>query len=295
MAEVKWIKIVTDIFDDEKILLIESMPDADAVITIWFKLLCLAGKQNNHGVFVINDSIPFTDEMFATIFRRKVTTVRMALDIFEKFGMVTIIDGVVTIPNWEKHQSLDALENKKEYMREYMRKRRESQKLLAESACKSNSKTNSNDNCKTNSKANVSCLDKNRLDKKENKNNISSNADAFERIWKEYPRKEGHKEAKAAFERAVKHGAKIEDIEKGVLNYKEHILKNKIEKQYIKQGSTYFRQEAWNDVYDDSPVTQSRKKSSYDINKLNIPFEVTKASYDINKFEEFANTFDKEE
>ena len=33
MAEVKWIKIVTDIFDDEKILLIESMPDADALIS----------------------------------------------------------------------------------------------------------------------------------------------------------------------------------------------------------------------------------------------------------------------
>ncbi len=48
---VKWIKIVTDIFDDEKILLIESLPDADSIIVIWFKLLCLAGKQNNSGVF----------------------------------------------------------------------------------------------------------------------------------------------------------------------------------------------------------------------------------------------------
>ena len=44
MAEVKWIKIATDIFDDEKILLIEGLPDAYAIITVWFKLLCLAGK-----------------------------------------------------------------------------------------------------------------------------------------------------------------------------------------------------------------------------------------------------------
>ncbi len=51
MAEVKWIKIVTDIFDDEKILLIESMPEHDAIIVIWFKLLCMAGKTNNSGVF----------------------------------------------------------------------------------------------------------------------------------------------------------------------------------------------------------------------------------------------------
>lgn len=45
MAEVKWIKIATDIFDDEKILLIEGLPDAYAIITVWFKLLCLAGRK----------------------------------------------------------------------------------------------------------------------------------------------------------------------------------------------------------------------------------------------------------
>ena len=47
MAEVKWIKIVTDVFDDEKILLIESLPEADSIIVIWFKLLCLAGKHKD--------------------------------------------------------------------------------------------------------------------------------------------------------------------------------------------------------------------------------------------------------
>ncbi|NQN39323.1 hypothetical protein HPA20_10690, partial [Streptococcus suis] len=33
-SEIKWIKIVTDIFDDEKILLIESLPEADTIIVI---------------------------------------------------------------------------------------------------------------------------------------------------------------------------------------------------------------------------------------------------------------------
>ena len=31
MADVKWIKIVTDIFDDEKMALIDAMPDRDGV------------------------------------------------------------------------------------------------------------------------------------------------------------------------------------------------------------------------------------------------------------------------
>ena len=129
MAEVKWIKITTDIFDDEKILLIESLPDAYAIITVWFKLLCLAGKQNNSGVFMMG-KIAYTDKMLATIFRMKEATVTMALNTFEQFGMVEIVDGVITIPNWDKHQTLDAYENKKERDRLYQQERRHKQRML---------------------------------------------------------------------------------------------------------------------------------------------------------------------
>ena len=131
MAEVKWIKIVTDVFDDEKILMIESMPEADGIIVIWFKLLCLAGKQNNSGVFQMG-RMPYTDEMFATIFRRPINTVRLALKAFEQFGMIEIVNNTVTIPNWDKHQSLDSYEKKKERDRLYQRERRAVQKALAE-------------------------------------------------------------------------------------------------------------------------------------------------------------------
>lgn len=131
MADIKWIKITTDIFDDEKILLIESLPDSYAIITVWFKLLCLAGKQNNSGVFMMG-KIAYTDKMLATIFRMKESTVTMALNTFEQFEMVEIIDGVITIPNWGKHQSLDAYEKKKAYDRKYRMEQREKQRLLAE-------------------------------------------------------------------------------------------------------------------------------------------------------------------
>ena len=130
MAEVKWIKVTTDVFDDEKILLIECLPEADSIIVIWFKLLCLAGKQNNSGVFIMGNRIPYTDKMLATIFRRKEATVQLALQTFEQFGMIEIIDGVITIPNWGKHQNLDQLESKKEYMRNYMQEYRKKQKKL---------------------------------------------------------------------------------------------------------------------------------------------------------------------
>jgi predicted phage replisome organizer len=131
LADVKWIKITTDIFDDEKILLIEGLPSSDEIIVIWFKLLILAGKQNNNGVFLMNERIPYTDEMLATIFRRDINIVRLALKTFEQFGMLELVDNVITIPNWNKHQQLDSYEKKKQQDRERQKARRAEQKVLA--------------------------------------------------------------------------------------------------------------------------------------------------------------------
>lgn len=138
MADVKWIKITTDIFDDEKMLLIESMPSCDSIIVIWFKLLTLAGKQNNDGVFIMSNRIAYTDEMLAAIFRRDLSTVRLALSTFQQFGMIEVINDAITIPNWNKHQTLDAYEKKKLRDKEYQATRRAKQRqLVIESSDKS--------------------------------------------------------------------------------------------------------------------------------------------------------------
>lgn len=141
MVTVKWIKIVTDIFDDEKMLLIESLPSADSIIVVWFKLLCLAGKNNNSGVFMLNERIAYTDEMLATIFRKDVNTVRFAFKTFADFGMIEIIDNVITIPNWGKHQTLDAYEKRKERDRIYQKEKRAKQKRLIKSSDESAEKS----------------------------------------------------------------------------------------------------------------------------------------------------------
>lgn len=131
MADVKWIKIVTDVFDDEKMILIDGLPERDAIIVIWFKMLCMAGKANNGGVFMLNDRIAYTDEMLSQIFRRPISTVRLALSTFESFGMIEIVNNTITIPNWEKHQSLDKLEKARADGRKRQQKFRAKQKALA--------------------------------------------------------------------------------------------------------------------------------------------------------------------
>ena len=131
MSEIKWIKITTDIFDDEKIRLIDALPDHDAILVIWFKILALAGKHNRNGLLMMSDKVHYTDEMLATIFQRPLNSVRMALGIFEQFGMIEIIDGVITLPTWEKHQNIDGMEKIKEQTRNRVARHREKQKNLA--------------------------------------------------------------------------------------------------------------------------------------------------------------------
>ena len=157
MADVKWIKIATGIFDDEKILLIESMPEADAIIVIWFKLLTLAGKQNNDGIFILNDKIPYTEEMLSTIFRRPLQVVRLALNVFEQFGMIEIVNETITIPNWEKHQNIDGLDKIREQNRKRVARYRERQKQLQEPSNVTETQRNA--------------IDKNRVDKNRKEKN----------------------------------------------------------------------------------------------------------------------------
>lgn len=114
MAAISWIKLSVNIFDDEKIKLIRSMPEGDAIILIWIQLLCLAGKTNDGGAVYIGQHMNYTDEMIATICNQPLNTVRFALQTFEKFAMINLDkDGLIGIANWEKHQNVEGMERVK--------------------------------------------------------------------------------------------------------------------------------------------------------------------------------------
>lgn len=116
-------------FEDEKIRLIEQMPDADTILIIWVKLLAQAGKTNASGYIYLSENIPYTEEMLAAIFGRPINTIRLALKTFQDFGMIEIDeDDFISISNWEKHQNIDALEKIREDTRKRVAKHRQKQK-----------------------------------------------------------------------------------------------------------------------------------------------------------------------
>lgn len=88
----------------------------------------------------------------------------------------------------------------------------------------------------------------------------------FDKLWKLYPRKEGKKKAFEAYKRAIKKGTTNKEIQTGIVNYLAQIKAQGTAKQYIKQGSTWFNGECWNDEYnlgqEKSPVNSKTVSSS---------------------------------
>ncbi len=125
--DIHWIKITTDMFDDEKIRIIEKMPDGDTILIIWIKLLTLTGRVNAGGYILLTESIPYTDEMLSTIFDRPLMTVQLALKTFEKFNMLHLDRGTMVISNWDKHQNIEALDKIREQTRLRVQKCRSKQ------------------------------------------------------------------------------------------------------------------------------------------------------------------------
>ena len=130
MAEVKWIKLSTDIFDNRKIKQIESLPDGDAIVVIWLKILILAGQTNEDGFLYFVKDIPYTDQILATQFDRSLSLVQLALKTFETFGMIEIVNDVIKVSNWERYQSVDKMAEIREYNRLAQQRSREKRKLL---------------------------------------------------------------------------------------------------------------------------------------------------------------------
>ena len=129
MADVKWIKLSTGLFDNRKIKQIERMPEGDTLVIIWLKLLVLAGNVNDGGFVYFTREIPYTEQLLAAEFNRPLTVVQLALDTFVRFGMIEIIEDIIHISNWEKYQNVEWLDKIREQTRQRVANFRERKRL----------------------------------------------------------------------------------------------------------------------------------------------------------------------
>lgn len=138
MADVKWIKITTDMFDNRKIKHLRRLPDGDSIVLIWVMLLTLAGRCNSGGMIFLTENIPYTPKMLADELDFEESTVQLALNALEQLGMIqTNDDGFLAVTGWAEHQNIDGMEKIREQNRLRKQRQREKERLLLDSPVKS--------------------------------------------------------------------------------------------------------------------------------------------------------------
>lgn len=130
MAEVKWIKLNTAMFDNSKIKYIRTLPEGNNMVLIWVMLLSKAGKCNSNGFIFLTENIPYTPQMLAAEFGYDVYLIELALGTFANLNMIQLEDHIIKIAGWEEHQNIDGLDRIREQTRKRVAKYRENQKQL---------------------------------------------------------------------------------------------------------------------------------------------------------------------
>ena len=114
-----YLKLKENYFDDDSIVLLESMPDGVLYSNILLKLYLKSLKHG--GRLQLDENIPYTAQMIATITRQQIGTVERALQIFLKLGLVEVLDsGTFYMSNIELligQSSTEGERKKKERMR----------------------------------------------------------------------------------------------------------------------------------------------------------------------------------
>lgn len=167
MANLQWLKLSTDFFDNNKIKLIESEKDGDTLIRVWIQLLTIAMKCNYQGRLSITEDKPMTVDEFSKIMGKSRKKITKCLEKFEELKMIIIEDDFYKIKNWSKYQSADKLEEIRLQNRLRQQKYRENMKSEKE-------------------KSNVTVTQRNTKEEKKIRNKIEQEGDENRSGFKEF-------------------------------------------------------------------------------------------------------------
>lgn len=128
MAEVKWIKISVNLFDNRKIKHIRNLPNGDTMALVWIMLLTMAGRCNDDGMIYLTPDMPYSTKMLSDELRIKESVVKNALDTFERLDMIERNGNMITVAGWEEHQNVTGLDKVREQTKKRVAKHREAKK-----------------------------------------------------------------------------------------------------------------------------------------------------------------------
>jgi len=84
-----YIKVKENYYDSDEMILLESMQDGYIYSNILMKLHLRSLR--NGGKLMLNDKIPYNDQMLASVTRHTIGNIRQALEIFQNLGLIEVL------------------------------------------------------------------------------------------------------------------------------------------------------------------------------------------------------------
>lgn len=231
MAEVKWIKLTTDMFDNRKIKHLRRLPEGNSIVLIWVMLLTMAGRCNASGMIFLTENIPYTPKMLADELDFEENTVVLALRALEDLNMVVTNKGYFAIAGWEEYQNIEGMDKIREQNRIRQKKWYDSQKALP------------------NAKPNVRLTQPNATDIEEDKELDKDKEDIypFDDFWKAYPKKKAKEAARKAWNKLKPDETLGKEIIQAVTESAKTKDWLKENGKYIPYPATYLNGKRWED------------------------------------------------
>ena len=273
-----YLKLKENFYDSEEMILLQNMQDGYLYSDILMKLYLRSLK--NNGKLMFKDVIPYTPELLASVVRHQVGTVKQALAIFQKLGLIEVLDSgaifMSDIQNYIGNSSTEA-DRKREYRDRIAQEKlgekelkdicpdisppeieieielEKEKELKIERKQEDITKKRIREVNQRRNIGNIYTVEKN----DENSEILTPIEVEFEELWKMYPNKQGKREAEKKYIKAREKGnITFEEVKNGIDKYLIYCKQNK-DWYHPKNGSTWFNQESWND---DIPIKEFTTK-----------------------------------
>lgn len=249
-----WLKLKKDFFKRHDIRIIEAMPNGKDYILFYLKLL--VESVDHEGALRFSDTIPYNDEMLATITNTNVDIVRSALKVFTELKMIDVLDDSTIYMSEVSKMIGSAADNDNAIRQQRFRDKQKEKPAVLDSSVTKNNASVTERVTKSNESKSIDIEKEKDIDIDKQLSLVPQPALIskeehiellFKEFWSAYPRKDDKKRAWLKF-KAIKNIEKVfPDIMADVEAKKRSEQWNEKSGKYIPMPSTYLNNERWND------------------------------------------------
>ena len=110
----RYIKLPTHFFEDDKLKAIRSQKDGDTVILLYIMLITVAVKSDAEGQLMLCEGIPYDEKILSGILGINAAIVKIGLDLLVRYGLLTVNDSVFSLVNYDEFADVKAVKERKQ-------------------------------------------------------------------------------------------------------------------------------------------------------------------------------------